>query len=345
MMRKKTSLIFPGSGFWRSAVLILALTLPAGLLPTGCKKPPPEEEIIFRYRFQPGEILLYQVSLSGEGAVEMTMGKAGEEEEEGNISLPVRLEGGYLMEVQVEEVSPGGEVRFSLSYRDFDLTSVSRVREREMTSRLTDRSLLILEGGREIKEIQSGDAHYPLQGIVGEKFGFRVDNRGTILEARTPPAPEHLFPSLQFESFLERMQPEFPREPVRVGSSWTRAVSVPGPGLGRNWDRGERWTVEIDSTFSGFVGRGDRIARIEFSGDFRQEPPVPETESRSGPRGSFHRLQGSCEFDRVAGRMLSSRSTLRQKLDLRIALEQVLRGREIDIRVDDTMEVVIELQQ
>ncbi len=340
--RGKTSPALSRPGFGWSAVLFPALALLFILLPAGCQEPPPED-ILFRYRFRPGEVLLYRVTFQGGGEVTMTMGEEKGEKE--NISLPVRLEGGYLMEIEVEEVSPGEEARLSLRYRDFNLTSISRVREREMTALLTDRGMVISEGDRVIKEIRPGEANYPLQGIVGEKFGFQVDSRGTILEARMPPAPERLFPSLQFEAFLERMQPEFPREPVPVGSSWTREVSVPGPGLGRTWDQGQRWTVEIVSTFSGFAGRGDRVARIDFSGDFQQEAPAAEPAGRSGPRGSSHSLQGSYEFDRAAGRVLSSRSTLRQKLDLRIAFDEVLRGREIDIRVDDTMEVVIQLQQ
>jgi len=340
--RRKISPSRPVPGSGRPAVLILAAALLLGVLPAGCNKPPPED-VLFRYRFRPGEVLAYRVTLQGGGEVTMTMGGAGDREEE--ISLPVRLEGGYLMVITVEEVAPGGEAELSLNYRDFQLTSISRVRDREMTAVLTDRDLVISEGDRVIKEVRSGEEEYPLRGIVGDKFEFRVDDRGTILESRLPPAPDRLFPSLRFEAFLERMQPDFPREPVPVGSSWTRAVAVPGPGLGRHWDRGDRWTVEIESTFSGFAGRGDRVARIDFSGDFRQESPDQEDGGRSGLRGSFHSLEGNYEFDREAGRVLSSRSTLRQNLDLKIAFDQVLRGREIDIRVDDTMEVEIQLQQ
>lgn len=331
----------PGSGIRRPAVLILAAAFLLAILPAGCKQPPPEE-ILFRYQFHPGETLVYRVSLEGGGEVTMTMKEGGEGEDK--ISLPVRVEGSYLMEVGVEEVTPEGEAVLSLSYRDFQLTSVSRVREREMTALLTDRGLTISEGDRVIKEAESGGEGYPLRGIAGEKFEFRVDNRGTILESRTPTAPDRLFPSLQFDAFLERMQPEFPREPVPAGTSWTRTVAVPGPGLGRHWDQGERWSVEIDSTFPGFADRGNRVARIVYAGDYRQESPGSGSGDRSGLRGSFHRLEGSYEFDLAAGRVLAGRSTLRQTLDLKIAAEQVLRGREIDIRVDDTMEVTVELQ-
>lgn len=273
----------------------------------------------------------------------MTM--AGGEGEEERISLPVRLEGSYLMEIQVESVFPEGGAELALRYRDFDLTTVSTVRDREMTVLLSDRGLMISEGDRVLKKTEPGEDGFPLRGVIGEKFEFRVDNRGTIIDARVPPAPDSLFSALDFTSFLERMQPEFPREPVPAGASWSRTIEVPGPGLGRPWDRGERWSVQFDSTFRDLTGSGGQVARIDFAGDFRQAPPAPEAEDRSGMRGSSHNLSGTYEFDRAAGRVLASRSILRQVLDSRIDLDQVLRGRKIDIRVNDTLEVAVRLRQ
>lgn len=330
------------------------IRLPAGRIPaaalflvillcSGCR-PPPEEDVLFRYRFRPGETLIYQVTLRGEGEVTMTMsGEGDEQDEEDPIPLPVRLEGGYLMELKVEEVSPEGEADLSLVYRDFSLTSVSQIREREIVTSLTDRGLTISEGDRVISETGSEEDGFPLRGVVGEKFQFRVDGRGAILEARVPPAPERLFPSLQFESFLERMQPEFPREPILAGTSWSRTVEVPAPGLGRHWDRGERWTVRLESTFRDFENRGRKTALIDFSGSFEQE--VPERPEGSGLRASSHHLEGTFRFDIPGGRVISSSSTLRQSLDIRVAFDQALRGRNIDIRVEDTVEVSVQLTE
>ncbi len=326
------------------------IRLPAGLLPagvfslavllwSGCR--PPEEDVLFRYRFQPGETLVYQVWLRGEGQVTMRMD--AEEDEEDRIPLPFRLKGGYLMELKVEEVSPAGEAELSLGYRDFDLTSVSRIREREISTSLTDRGLTITEGDRVIRETGSGEEDFPLRGVVGEKFRFRVDDRGTVLEARVPPAPERLFPSLQFEAFLERMQPEFPREPIPAGASWSRTVEVPVSGLGWHGDRGERWVVRLESTFRGFDQRRRETALIDFSGSFQQE--IPEPPEGSGLRASSHHLTGTFRFDIPGGRVLSSSSTLRQSLEIRVAFDQAPRGRSFQSRVEDTVEVSVQLRE
>jgi hypothetical protein len=311
-------------------------------LPFGCRQPPPEK-FLFRYQFQPGEELVYEVSLRGEGEVTMTTG--GADDEADRITLPVRLEGGYLMEFRVEGVSPEGEADLTLSYRDFDLTTVSRIHDREMSVRLTDQGVIISEGDRVIKEVEAGEKDFPLQEIVGEEFEFRVDNRGTILMARVPAAPDRLFPSLSFDSFLERMQPEFPREPVPLGASWSRAIELPGPGIQRDWDQGKRWAVRLNSTFEGFEDPEEKIAVIDYNGSFEQ--PEPEEEAGAGPgrRGSSHHLSGTTRFNLPDGRVISSNSTLRQNIDLRIGPEEVLRGRKIDIRVEDTVEVSVRLRQ
>jgi len=323
--------------------------LPAGiftlalLLGSGCR-PPPEEDVLLRYRYRPGETLVYRVSLRGEGEVLMTMSVEGEErEEEDRIPLPVSLEGDYLMELKVEEVSPEGRAQLSLSYREFNLSSVSRIRDREIVTSLTDRGLTITEDDRLISEIGRDDDGYPLRGVVGEEFRLRVDDRGTVLEARVPPAPERIFPSLQFDAFLERMQPEFPREPVPAGASWSRTVEVPVSGLGRQWDRGERWEVRLESTFRGFDDRRRETALIDFSGSYRQE--TPELPEGSGLRSSSHHLTGTFQFDVPGGRVISSSSTLRQNLELRAAFDQVLRGRSLDIRVEDKVEVSVRLEE
>jgi len=319
-----------------SAGVILLLLLPAGC---GKKSPPPE--VLFRYQFRPAEEFTYEISLLGEGEATMTMGKEDGEKEE--VVLPVRMEGSYLMEIRVGAVSPEGVADLFLAYRDFDLTAVSRVRDREMAVRLDDGGMVISEGDRVIKETGAGESDFPLRGITGEEFEIRIDNRGTILSARLPAGPERLFPGLRFDAFLERMQPEFPREALPPGASWSRVIEVPGPGQGRPWDRGEKWSVELVSTFRGYEGRDEKTALIDFSGDYRQEAPAEV--AGSGPRGSSHRLEGTTRFDLPGGRVLSSRSVLRQSLDVRIEFDQVLRGEKIDLRVEDTVEVTVQLRQ
>jgi hypothetical protein len=297
---------------------------------SGCDRTPPET-FLFRYQFQPGEELIYEVSLRGEGEVTMTTG--AEDDEPDRIVLPVRLEGSYLMGFRVEEVSPDGAAELAISYRDFDLATVSRIHDREMSVRLSDRGLVISEGDRVIKEVEAGEADFPLRDVIGEEFVFRVDSRGTILAARVPAAPDRLFPALRFDSFLERMQPEFPREPVPLGATWSRTT------------QGEKWSVQLDATFRGFADRGQKTALLDFAGSFRQEDPEEGMGGGSGLKGSYHHLSGTTRFDLAEGRVISSSSTLRQNLAVQIGLAQVLRGRKIDIRVEDTVEVSVQLRQ
>ncbi|KQC14463.1 MAG: hypothetical protein APR56_03710 [Methanosaeta sp. SDB] len=311
-------------------------------LPAGCRRPPPET-VLLRYKFRPGEEITYEVALRGEGEVTMTYGR--EDAEEDRIGLPVRLEGSYLMRFRVDQVFPDGEAKLLLSYRDFDLTTVSAVHNREISVHLTDRKLLVSEAGRVTREVAGEDDDFPLRGVVGEEFEFQVNSRGTILMARVPEAPERLFPSLQFDSFLERMQPEFPLQPVPLGTSWSRTLEIPGPGIDRDWDQGEEWSIQLETTLRDRSGPQREIALLDTTGSFRQEISDEEREGRAGLLASSHQLSGTTRFDLPAGRVISSTSRLEQKLDIRIGLEKFLPGRNIDLRVDATVEVTVRLRK
>ncbi|MFH1037426.1 MAG: hypothetical protein V1789_01985 [PVC group bacterium] len=308
----------------------------------GCQKPTPPGYLL-RYHFQPGDILQYDVYLTGEGTV--TMEEVGSKKEGDRLVLPVRIQGSYLLEAAVESVSPEGTAAISVSYKDFHLTMTNRVRDRESTIILTDRSLRTVEGETVKKEITADDEDFPLRGISGETFTVEVDPRGRIIAARVPPSPGRRFPYLKFDNLWERIQPEFPETEVPVGAGWSREVEIPAPGAGSPWDRGETWAVKLDSTFRGFQGKEEKIALIDFTGRYEQES-LPEEGGRplSGVKRSTHLLTGTVEFDIKDGLVLSSRSRLKQGLDLLMVLEQVIPGKNLQARIDDATEITVTLR-
>ena len=321
--------------------IILAEILLILLVLVGCKKPPPPV-YLFRYNFQPGEFLRYDVSLKGEGEVTLTTSSSKKEPEK--MVLPVQFRGRLLLGVKVDSVTSAGDAGLSVSYTDFDCTIINQVRDRQTTISLTDRIMRVEEAGTVKREIMAGESDFPLNGIVGSAFTMEIDRRGKMLNAHLPPAPGRAFPYMKFDGFLERIQPEFPEVKIPVGTSWSREVQVTAPGVGKPWDRGETWTIKLDSTFRGFKDRDERIALIDLSGRFEQEAGPEEEEShRSGVKRSSHILTGTVEFDIKAGRVLASQSSLKQELDILMAIERVVKGKNIQVHIDDTMEITVRL--
>ncbi len=306
---------------------------------TGCKKPSPPQYLL-RYQFQPGELLQYDISLRGEGTV--TMQAVGSKPDQDKLVLPVQIEGSYLLEAAVQSLSPEGAASIAVSYKDFNLTMINRVRDREMTTILTDRTMRTEEGDVLSREITADTEGFPLSGIEGKIFTFEIDPRGRIISAQLPPDPSRAFPYLKFDGVMERIQPEFPETAIPVGAGWSREVKIPNPGAGTTWDRGETWTIRLDSAFRGFKGEGERIALIDFVGRYEQGS-VSEEGGKSGVKWSSHLLTGTVEFDIKDGVVINSRSRLEQSLVVLLAIERVVPGKNLQARVKDTTEITVTL--
>jgi hypothetical protein len=319
-----------------SAVILFLL-----LLPTGCKKPPPAE-YLFRYRFQPDEILNYKVTMDGKGEVTLTTVSRKKEEEE--ITLPVDFKGRFLLEAVIDSVSSTGTAEISLSYKDFSCMITNRVRDRETTMLLTDRLMRVEESGRIKKELKAGESGFPLNGIVGSSFEIEVDSRGKLIQAQVPPDPGKDFPYMKLDNLLDQIQPEFPLAAIPVGATWSREVKVSPPESGRPWNRGQFWTIKLESTFRGFKDGGERVAIIDLSGNFRQSiNPEASKAQLSGLKQSSHTLTGTIEFDLKKGLVLSSQSTLEQELDILMAIEQIAAGNKIKVHINDTTAITVKL--
>ncbi|MDP8275836.1 MAG: hypothetical protein RAO92_05475, partial [Candidatus Euphemobacter frigidus] len=278
----------------------------------------------------------------GEG--EVTMVTSSSKKDPRNLVLPVRFQGNLLLEAKVDNVSPAGDAELVVSYKDFHLTVTNQVRDRVITITITDRLMRIMEGESVREEIAAGEDDFPLAGIGGEKFSVEIDRRGKIIKAQSPPPPSRSFPYMNFSDLLERIQPEFPKAELPVGASWSREVEVTVPGLGRPWDKGETWKLKLNSTFRGFKGSRERFAIIDLSGQFEQKPePGEEIDRHAGLQSSFHALTGSFEFDIKNGRVLASHSRLKQELDILMAIDRVIKGKEIRVRIDDTMDITTRL--
>jgi hypothetical protein len=324
-----------------SQVGVSTVTLLLLLLPVGCKKTPPAE-YQFRYRFQPGEILKYDASIDGKG--EVTLFSSTQKKDAEEITLPVDFKGSFLLEAVIDSVSPAGTAELVISYKDFNCRITNRVRDRETTMLLTDRMMRVEERGEIKKELKAGDSGFPLNGIVGSLFELEVDSQGKIIRAQVPPDPGSSFPYMKLDNLFDQIQPEFPLAAIPVGTSWSREVTVSPPESGRPWNRGQTWTIKLNSTFRGFKAGDERIALIDLSGNFKQSiSPEEKEDQTSGLKRSSHTLSGTIEFDLKRGIVLSSRSVLEQELDILMLVEQIASGNKIKVHIKDSTAITVKL--
>jgi len=322
---------------------VSAATLLLLLLPVGCKEPPPAE-YQFRYRFQPGKTLKYDVSIDGNGEVTLFSSTQAKKAEE--ITLPVDFKGTFLLEAVIDTVSPAGTAGLAISYKDFNCRITNRVRDRETTMLLTDQMMRVEERGEIRKELKAGDSGFPLNGIVGSSFELEVDSQGKIIRAEVPPDPGSAFPYMKLDNVFDQIQPEFPLAAIPIGTSWSREVKVSPPESGRPWNRGQTWTIKLNSTFRGFKKGKNQIALIDLSGNIKQSiSPEEKEDQSSGLKRSSHKLSGTIEFDLKRGIVLSSRSVLEQELDIMMLIEQIPSGNKIKVHIKDSTAITVKLNQ
>ena len=322
---------------------VSAATLLLLLLPVGCKELPPAE-YQFRYRFQPGETLKYDVSIDGNGEVTLFSSTQAKKAEE--ITLPVNFKGTFLLEAVIDRVSPAGTAGLGISYKDFNCRITNRVRDREITMLLTDQMMRVEERGEIRKELKDGDSGFPLNGIVGSSFELEVDSQGKIIRAEVPPDPGSAFPYMKLDNVFDQIQPEFPLAAIPIGTSWSREVKVSPPESGRPWNRGQTWTIKLNSTFRGFKKGKNQIALIDLSGNIKQSiSPEEKEDQSSGLKRSSHKLSGTIEFDLKRGIVLSSRSVLEQELDIMMLIEQIPSGNKIKVHIKDSTAITVQLNQ
>lgn len=336
-------------GLKRGATIALVLSF---LLLNGCKKPPqpsavpppspPPAAYLFRYKFQPGEVVKYEVSINGEG--EVTLRSISRKEASEEIRLPINFHGKLLMNTRIESVSPDGIGEISVLYKNFDCGVTTMIRDRETIMVLNDRKMEVRATGESKKELEFGDEGFPLNGIVDESFKMQVDTRGEIIQAQLPPDPGRAFPYIKISNLMEQIQPEFPPEAITVGTDWTKQLRVEPPDSGRPWNRGETWTITLHSTFRGLKEDDKRIAIIDLSGTYKQSlAPKNEAEDASGLRGSSHELNGTVEFDMEKGLVLSSYTRLKQELDIVMTMDQIAKGSQVRAHIKDSISVMAKL--
>lgn len=127
---------------------------------------------------------------------------------------------------------------------------------------------------------------------------------------RMPPGPPvhvHVAPSgtVELEGEGRREEAEiaalmpaaFPREPVRVGATWTREMTMPA-GLGRAPGGVLRAVFRLDS-----LARGRDVAYVSMNGEIHSDP---QSDPRRGPMVEKGSVTGALVLDRVRGWLVES---------------------------------------
>lgn len=324
---------------WKKLLIIAA----AVILTAGISSCRPPRKYLLRYHFQPGEVRRYAVSIQGDGRARISSPPGSKREEE--ISLPVRLTGAMTLEMEVKNLSPDGGADLELRYRDIDLTLENEVRERKVKIVLDEEGMETWDRGRLIKEIKKEDKDFPLRGILTAGFELQVDPRGRILKTDLPDAVSSNFQHFNLRELVEQFQPVLPAEEVEVGEQWRTTAVVTMPELAQPWDRGQEWKLSVASALKNVDDRSRAL--ISGQGRLRQEWTGPEEKKRDqGGLKSFEQeMTRSSEFDLAAGRLVSSRTSLKQKFTFFMLVDKIVSHWGFDVNLDFVMNIDVKLQE
>lgn len=305
------------------------------------RKEPPV--YLFRYHHQPGDILRYDISLKGKGEIKLATAYPGQPAQE--MVIPVQIKGKLVLQAAAKNVSENGIAELNLVYKDFDFEITNQLGERELKIILNDERMQTTEGGKVLKEVRQGEDGFPLNDLLKKTFTVEVDERGRITRVEAPPDPNRSFPYLNFKDLWEQIQPEFPAQTVRIGEGWTKEVELTMPGLGRPWDKGESWEMELNWTFRGFEGGDEQVALIDLSGQLEQKwEEEDEEESSSGVKSSLHKLRSEVGFDLKEGKVLFSHSSLEQEFNIRMDINRIAKEKSLDVHITFIMDIDAKLQ-
>lgn len=315
-----------------------AVLLAAGL--SSCRRPP--QEHLLRYRFQPGDVLRYSISINGHGQARMSSPPGSKREEE--ISLPVEMTGAMTLTMAVKSLSEDGVAELELHYQDINLVLENRVRDRKIKIVLNEGGMETWDRGKLIKEVKKGDKDFPLRDILATGFQLQVDPRGRILKSDLPDHISSNFPHLNLKEMVQQFQPVLPADKVVVGQQWRTAAEVTMPELAQPWDRGERWKMILTSTLKRVDNR--TLALIVGKGQLRQKWTGPEEKKRDqdGMKSFDQEMTQEVGFDLSAGRLVFARMTLKQKFTFFMLVDKLISRWGFDINLDFDLNINIKLQ-
>jgi hypothetical protein len=175
-----------------------------------------QEGVDLAFKFTPGEVMDYDISMSGSGGLRAPDGD----------SARMGLQGNLRLKVTVAQVLPDGNARLQLLIPDADI----RVTIGAQSARLaySNGRVRWYADGREQAPPDADITQVPLLGVPLE---FVASPKGQILDVVLPEIAAlagvtQMAPGLSTPQLEHLGDPMFPDHPVVVGETWRRSVQV-----------------------------------------------------------------------------------------------------------------------
>ncbi len=196
-----------------SAVALVCLTRTAAA----------QEEVDLALKFTPGEVMDYDITVSGSGGVRAPDGEVA----------AMGLQASLRLQVSVAQVLPDGNARLQLVIPNADV-SVTMGAERARLTYSNGRVRWYANG----QEKPPPDADLAQVPVLGVPLEFLASPRGQILDVVLPAMPDlaemaQVPPGLRAPQLKDLGEPMFPERPVKVGETWRRSVQMSplGPAM------------------------------------------------------------------------------------------------------------------
>lgn len=218
-----------------------------------------EDGIRLLYKFEPGQTLEYELTLSGSGVTTVTPEGAEEPQQ----TVPMEMSGVMAMTQQVMHMYDDGSALLDIAIKslEMDMTVREAGEPQKINMKFTPDKLILSgpEGTQELSLSEAGLATTP----VGRPMRMRMSPRGEI-SAFSSEGLEQLA-SMTGMDLSEMMKPgetPFPDRALSPGDAWTYQMEIPSPA------EDEKIEIEMEARLESLQGDGpDRLAVVSIEGD------------------------------------------------------------------------------
>jgi hypothetical protein len=175
-----------------------------------------QEEVDLAFKFTPGDVMDYDITMSGSGGLRAPDGELA----------AMGLQGNLRLSITVAEALPDGNARLQLLMPSADIrVTVGPQRARLVYS---NGQIRWYSDGREQAPPDVDMSQAPMLGVPLE---FLASPKGQILDVLLPEIADlagmgQMVPGLGPPQFKNLGDPMFPDHPVKVGETWRRSVQV-----------------------------------------------------------------------------------------------------------------------
>lgn len=239
---------------------VVALLL-AALMTSACAALAQGEQVTLAYKFRTGEIVYYEMTMDGEGAMEMV----GMPNAPGTI--PIEMVINMVIRQKIAGIAPDGTATVAQQIKE--MTVEQKVMGQNMKMVISDKGMKMTVNGQPMPDPGGAMPDFKNMPMFGKALMIKMRPTGEVVGVEGLETGElgkimkqMGFDWSQFSQMFMTGSAAFPADPVAVGETWEQRVKLPFPTADPNKPLEVVTTYELEK-----IGEvdGEPTARISYS--------------------------------------------------------------------------------